>query len=236
MRHKKTKPKPRPLKKVRDPEGLQEYLAHYAQEAIRLGCTDAKPIRSSDVVIDERVRAKCMIPKCRWYGASIHCPPYAPPVEEVRKLVNAFQWGILMKIEVDPRILAGYNAYCVTANVTAGRKDTNKKFLDQNLQMNHKLSIIVGAIESMAFYDGYYLAMGFGAGSCVFTLCKEKGCQVLQKGTCRFPLRARPSMESCAMDVYRTVTNTGWDIYPLGIECDVSKVKHGIFAGLVLVE
>jgi hypothetical protein len=64
MDNKKTGPKPKPFKQVRDPKELQEDLAHYAQEAIRVGATDAKPIRASDVVIDERVRAKCMIPKC----------------------------------------------------------------------------------------------------------------------------------------------------------------------------
>jgi predicted metal-binding protein len=82
----------------------------------------------------------------------------------------------------------------------------------------------------------FHFAMGFGGGSCRIVLCKDKGCQVLQEGTCRFPLRSRPSMESCAMDVYRTVTNAGWTIYPLGSECNVSEVKHGTIVGLVLIE
>ena len=236
MNNKKRKPKPKLFKQVRDPKELQKDLAHYAREAIRLGASDAKPIRASDVVIDERVRAKCMIPKCPGYGACIHCPPTALPVETVRQLVKSFQWGVLFKVEADPRSVAGYNTFHVVANLAAGRKHKDTELYKQLEQDVRSIYSIVGDIESMAFYDGHHLAMGFGGGNCLIALCKDKGCQVLQEGTCRFPLRSRPSMESCAMDVYRTVENAGWTIYPLGIRCDVSEVKHGIHVGLVLIE
>ena len=230
------RPKPRPLKQVKDPQDLQKDLAQYAAEAIRLGATDAKPIRANDVVIDERVRAKCMIPKCSGYGTCIHCPPTALPIEMVRQVVNNFEWGVLFKVEGDPRISAGYNMIHVIEHLAAGRKDPNTELLKQADERIAKIYSIVGKIESMAFYDSHHLAMGFGAGNCQIALCKDKGCQVLQEGTCRFPLRGRPSMESCAMDVYQTVTNAGWTIYPLGIRCDVSEVKCAVHVGLVLIE
>jgi len=56
---------------------------------------------------------------------------------------------------------------------------------------------IVSEIESMAFYDGHYLAFGFGAGSCRHTFCgQEKTCQAMQGERCRFSLLARSSMEA----------------------------------------
>lgn len=236
MDSKESRPKPKQFKQVRDPNDLQKNLAHYAQEAIRLGATDAKPIRASDVVVDERVRAKCMIPKCNGYGACVHCPPTALPVETVRQLVKGFQWGVLIKVEVDPRIMAGYNLVHVLTNLAAGREDPNSELLKPLMQTLRKLYSLVGSIESMAFFDGHHLAMGFAAGNCQMILCQDKGCQVLQEGTCRFPFQSRPSMESCAMDVYRTVSNAGWTIYPLGMKCDVSDVKQGMHVGLVLIE
>jgi predicted metal-binding protein len=231
-----TIPKPRQFKYPWDPKELQEDLTRYAKEAIALGATDAKPIRTSDIVIDERVRLKCLIPKCAGYGECVHCPPHALPVETVRKMLDGFQWGVLIKIEVDPKAIAGYNVVKVINNLKAGREDPNAGFLQQLDEYNNRLYSVVGTIESMSFYDGHHLAMGFGNGSCQITLCKDAGCKVLKNGTCRFPLRSRPSMESCGMDVFKTVTNVGWTIYPLGTNCDISEVSHGALVGLVLIE
>ena len=236
MSNQSTRPKPRLFKQVKDPQELQGDLAHYAQEAIRLGATDAKSIRASDVVVDIRVRAKCMIPKCPGYGTCVHCPPTAIPVETVEQLVRRFQWGVLIKVEAAPRTMAGYNTFHAAINLVAGREDPNTESLKQLAQDVSRIYSIVGDIESMAFYDGHHLSIGFGAGNCLFVLCQEKGCQVLQGGTCRFPLRSRPSMEACSIDVYRTVENAGWSIYPLGIRCDVSEVKSGVHVGLILIE
>jgi predicted metal-binding protein len=230
------RPKPRVIKKEADPTELQEDLTRYAREAVHLGATGAKPIRTSDVVVDERVRYKCIVPKCFGYGECVHCPPHALPVETVRTLVSKFQWGLLLKIEMDPRMMGGYNTLQVVANLAAGREDPNAPLFTGLGEKTRLMYRLVTDIESMAFYDGHYMATGFACASCQIALCKEKGCRVLKEGTCRFPLRSRPSMEACAIDVYRTVTNAGWSIYPLGIRCDVSEVKHGLLAGLVLIE
>jgi predicted metal-binding protein len=229
--------KPREIKRVVGAKELQEDLARYAQEAIKLGATDAKPIRAAEVVVDERVRHKCIIPTCPEYGMCSHCPPHALPVETVRGLVNKFQWALLMKIEVDPRLIGGYNAARIASNLAAGRKDPNAALVAEAIESGRRMYYIVSDIESMAFYDGHYMATGFACSSCRVVFCQDKGCQVLtQGGPCRFPLRSRPSMEASAMDVYRIVTNAGWSIYPLGMECDISEVKHGLFVGLVLIE
>ena len=55
-------------------ELLQSDLEKYRQRAIELGATDAKIITSDMVIVDERVRAKCIYPKCPWYGTNAHCP------------------------------------------------------------------------------------------------------------------------------------------------------------------
>jgi predicted metal-binding protein len=69
-----------------------------------------------------------------------------------------------------------------------------------------RMHALVAGIERAAFLDGFYKAFGLGAGPC--RLCKE--CNVT--GLCRHPYEARPSMESCGIDVYATARNSGFEL------------------------
>jgi predicted metal-binding protein len=62
---------------------------------------------------------------------------------------------------------------------------------------------LIAELERVAFLDGYYKAFGLGAGPC--RLCAE--CNVT--GRCEHPYEARPSMESCGIDVYATARGSG---------------------------
>jgi predicted metal-binding protein len=103
------------------------------------------------------------------------------------------------------------------------------------LKSYRKLSDILTEIEAQAFYDGHYLATSFSAGSCRATFCNFKECQVLKGEPCRVPLRSRPSMEGSSIDAYRMAAEAGWDIYPIGMDCNPALVPHGTLVGLVLV-
>jgi predicted metal-binding protein len=61
----------------------------------------------------------------------------------------------------------------------------------------------LATIERTAFLDGLYRALALGAGPC--RLCAE--CDTTQR--CRHPAEARPSLESCGVDVYATCRNAG---------------------------
>jgi predicted metal-binding protein len=65
---------------------------------------------------------------------------------------------------------------------------------------------LVAELERTAFLDGHYKALGLGDGPC--RLCKE--CALA--GDCRHPELARPSMESCGIDVYATARNSGIEL------------------------
>jgi len=58
-------------------------------------------------------------------------------------------------------------------------------------------------LERAMFLDGHYKAFGLMAGPC--RLCKK--CNL--DGSCRHAELARPSMESCGIDVYATARNCG---------------------------
>lgn len=69
------------------------------------------------------------------------------------------------------------------------------------------ITSIVTRIEREALFDGYYKAFGMGAGPC--RLCDE--CNI-EDGECLHPEDARPSMESCGIDVFQTARNNGFPI------------------------
>ena len=65
--------------------------------------------------------------------------------------------------------------------------------------------IILG-IEHKANFAGFYKAFALGAGPC--PLCSE--CNV--DDSCIKPKDARPSMEACGIDVFKTVRENGFEI------------------------
>jgi predicted metal-binding protein len=203
------------------PEGqLQEDLKKYRELALSLGASGAKIIAADTVVVDERVRGKCIYPICGLYGSNPHCPPNGKDLDFIRKLVGRYRWGIFLKQDVSASNLAGPDTFREKRNAPS----TNKNFE------------IVGGVESAAFRDGYYLAVGFANSCCRFAFCRNaEDCSVLTGKMCRFPLQSRPSMESSGMDAYLMATRVGWDVYPLGRAACPPNVTHGVTLGLVLI-
>jgi predicted metal-binding protein len=211
------------LRKISDEipeEQLQEAMEKYRKRAIELGATDAKIINTDQVVIDERVLAKCTYPKCPGYGTNANCPPYAMSLDQVRKVVNNFRYGIFIKIDVPATDIAGEEAR--EKNLTAPYRK--------------KLAELTAKIEAEAFYDGHHLAVAFGNGSCKMIFCPDTDCRALASGQgCPHRLKARSPMEAVGMDVYRMAAKVGWDIYPIGTATSPSEVPHGLRLALVLI-
>ena len=143
-------------------------------------------------------------------------------LEQTRKLVNGFRYAIFFRLKVPPETIAG-------------TQRTPKQIKQSRLTDKTRLEIL-SKIESEAFYDGYYLAVGFGGGPCKRVLCPNEECQALKPGQgCKFPLHARSAMEGVGMDVYLMATKVGWDIYPLGGKPPPPEVPHGTQLGIVFI-
>jgi predicted metal-binding protein len=84
---------------------------------------------------------------------------------------------------------------------------------------------IVTALEREAFLGGFYKAFAFACGPC--GLCRECA---FEKG-CRHPERARPAMEACGIDVYRTARAAGFPIEVVRTHADEQN-----YYGLLLLE
>lgn len=204
-----------------DEQMLHADLVRYRQMALDLGASAAEIILASDVVIDERVRLKCTVPRCIRAGETPNCPPNAPDLELVRKALERYHYAILFKCDVGP-----------IEDYVPGRGHS-KEGQRRVLSFHEQSGKLVYELERQAYKDGYHLAMGFGGGSCKDYLCQGLLCQYLDSGRCRFPHRARPAMEAVGIDVLDLVNKVGWEAYAL--VDDLNTVPCAITVGIVFV-
>jgi predicted metal-binding protein len=155
------------------------------------GASSAIPINVSDIVVDERVRLKCQVPLCDSYHKNLMCPPYVPTVAEFREALNRYSMAILMQVSAE-------------LEKTYANAPTEEVFVPAK-----KLHELVHFGEKEAFAAGFRFAAGFIGGCC--RLCDE--CVAVDGGTrCRFPFKARPSMEAMGIDVMATAEKAGLPI------------------------
>lgn len=223
MKVSKIKPKIDLLQVVED-------LNIFLKTAEEAGATQSLIIDAQDVVMDFRAHYKCSTPKCHFYNTNENCPPHGPSFESTQKMIQSFHFAILIGLKVPS-----------TSVVACGKKDmksqqwTPSLITKEEKTARRKLYEIVSAVESKAFYSGYYLATAFGGGPCKGTWCSEVPCRALAGEGCRYPLLARPSMEGVGIDVFGTVSKVGWDIYPIGKLCTADDVPHGLRVGVVFI-
>jgi predicted metal-binding protein len=138
---------------------------------------------------------------CEAYGSRLTCPPHSPPPEATRQVLSHYRQALLL---------------CMEGQGGGWKAETRKR---------RQMSEVVADLERELFLVGHHRAWGMGAGPC--RLCKE--CDL--SSPCRFPDKARPSMEACGIDVYTTVRQAGWEI-------EVVQTKESPFRlfGLVLME
>jgi len=199
-----------------DPDQLQQDLDKYVARALELGASGAVAIPASSIEVDERVRLKCLSPRCNRAGQTPNCPPNAPDLELVRRALGRYHWAILVKCDVD---VAEFSPGAASDKPKEGRHS-----------FHTPANQLVEELERLAFRDGYHLVMGFGGGSCMDDLCGGQPCQVMAGGECRHPYQSRPSMEAIGIDVMPLVYRAGWAAYAMQ-----EKVTTAITVGIVFV-
>jgi len=199
---------------------LSEDLEKYKECALKLGATKATIVEVDKIPVDERIILKCRIPRCFGYGACAQCPPNTLKPQELRDLLMGYRWAVFFIVDVAPEIII-----------------RDKATIKERVAAYQSVFSIVNKIESLAFYDGHYLAFGFAAGSCRHTFCgKQDNCQALEGKQCKFSLLSRPSMEAVGIDVYKMVSEAGWDIYPIGSSAKAEDIPKGTLAGIIIVQ
>src|SRR5512136_1225498 len=78
---------------------IEKDLSVLCSLAKQLGATNAVPLSAKAVVVDERVRLKCLVPPCDDYGLNLMCPPNVMSVQEFREVLSKYRWAVLIQIE-----------------------------------------------------------------------------------------------------------------------------------------
>ena len=164
----------------------QTGLKKYCDRALEAGASHVKIIDPGSVVTAPWVRLKCQF-GCASYGTRYSCPPDTPTPQEMRTVLDAYRRSMLIHME------------SVGTELQEKRK-IRAKFIDDLTEL-----------EGEMFKDGYYKAFLLVSGPC--HLCKE--CAKQKQEPCNFGYKARPSMESCGIDVYQTARSNGFFIQPL---------------------
>jgi predicted metal-binding protein len=211
--------KPKEITLVVDDVQMEGDLRKYQGKAIELGATRAKIVRTDEIPVDERVTMKCQVPLCFGYGVSANCPPNTMKPAELRTHLEKYRWAVFFVKEIPSEVVV-----------------RDKATIKERVAAYQDVYKIVNGVESEAFYDGHYLAFGFGAGSCRHTFCgQQEDCAVMKGTKCRFSLRSRPSMEAVGIDVFKMVASAGWSIYPIGSDAKPDEIPCGVLAGIIIV-
>ena len=209
-------------------------LDRFVRLALESGADDAVVVSRSEIILDPRVRLKCMIPKCYMSGGCEHCPPNGYSLPEVEAILAGFSRGIFFRVTVENSVIAAKD---LGAAVTRGIIDNQGNLLSLG---GHYILVfsIVKLLEKKAVDLGYGKTMGFAAGNCRDPLCHLRTyCRKLMTDHgCRHPDLSAPSLESCGMDAFTMAARVGWDVYPIGGTCQPDSLPRGSLMGLVLVD
>jgi len=208
-----------------------EDLKTLKQAALDQGADNAVIISTADIILDPRVRFKCMIPKCYKSGACSHCPPHGYSLDEVRKMISGFGSGVFFRVRVESEVIAakGLADLIDTGEINETIMSLGASYLT--------VFTIAADLKQKAKQKGFSNTLGFAAGNCRDVLCYDQAfCQEFTRlKTCRNPGISAPSMESCGMDAFTMGARAGWDVYPIGGTCEPDSIPRGSLMGLVLV-
>ena len=158
-------------------------------------------------IIDPRsiVTAEWVRMKCQFgctgFGMRHCCPPHSPTPGMTRKVLGGYKKAILLH----KRLKKGERG-----KASMGSKGFNAAVVKLEIEL---------------FLAGYYKAWSMGSGPC--RLCET--CDLT--GLCRHGMEARPSMEACGIDVFKTVRDNGFSIEVVQDRDDARDLF-----GVVLVE
>ena len=176
--------------------------------ALDLGVALAKIIPAEKVVVEDRVRLKCMV--CPYYGKNLKCPPYTPSIAEFKRMLNEYSTAMIVKLKPPEKSgkiekyeqIKGEKSRLWNQDLTnlspaiwADISNIYKTLLTDLLE-----------IERAAFNQGYAFAMAFFGGKCL--LCEN--CD-LDNG-CQNALMARFSAEAMGINVLKTAENVGMEL------------------------
>jgi predicted metal-binding protein len=188
-------------------DDFEQHLKSIAQE---LGL-QTRRMSAFDVRVEDWIRLKCQY-GCPNYGRRFTCPPYSPEPPAMRAILEAYSTAFLLRFDAPAKPQEADMAV---------QQDGMELAIDAFLRL-----------ERFAFLNGYPKAFVFGLNYC-------PGCHVCTVeegvGACKRPQMARPSLESCGIDVRRLLESAGWEEDVRGIDI-LKREDHVSLISLLLLE
>ena len=190
-------------------------LDELIQDVVESGATELAVVSTQGIIIDDHLANKCREPRCENFGTSINCPPHVAGPAALRKQLEKFTRAIFFRIDVPSEIL----------------------YSSEYLEWFRLLHEMAAGIERSAVKRGYADATALAGGSCKKIFCdNHSDCLVLsEKGKCRYPRSARPSMSGFGINVVKLVEAAGWT-GSVGHGMGSSATKMAGIYGLVLID
>lgn len=202
---------------------LKEDLESIKKKALEYGAYRAEILPIDKIVMDPRVRLKCLVPVCVNYGRNRMCPPNLPSLDEFGKALLRYHHAVIIQFKIGLNQAEVQDRFAV--------KDLQALVLDEGYSQVMKETLcdmleVLGKLEKDALYMGYRFAAGLSGGSCV--LCAECVGPGEDK-QCLHPFKARPSMEAMGIDVVATAELAGLKVqFPADTEA--------VWTGMLLVD
>ncbi|MBI0584533.1 MAG: DUF2284 domain-containing protein [Methanomassiliicoccus sp.] len=197
-------------------------LERLCEVAMAKGASGAKSMSARGVVVDPRVRMKCMVPLCANYGRNLMCPPNVMSPDELSRVLERYHDAILVQypIPMDREFVSGLEGKKLEDIYESG------EYAERMRRSELEFMEVLGEVERQALGMGYRFAAAFSGGPC--RLCDE--CVGQGSGeACRHPFRSRPPMEALGIDVFLTARNAG-------LEFEMPPKDHPVWNGLVLID
>jgi predicted metal-binding protein len=197
---------------MKKPEPETEKFRFLADKARKAGAADARIIPAGGIVVEDRVRQKCMN-GCYESGKYLTCPPHAPPVEAFRKSLGDYRYALLVKFSSGAVFAENIRSLFFRALIDPAVPETSKEsavaFLAEFIPETQKLHKVMLDLEQAAINAGYPFALT--------TICGP-GCRLcetcnVQEGKCIRPTMKRFAPEALGINVVKTTADAGMPIH-----------------------
>jgi predicted metal-binding protein len=184
-----------------------QFLVKLAQE---LGAEQARVIPARKIVVEDRVLLKCRV-GCDTYKKKLMCPPFAPTVDEFRKMLKDYRYALLAKFpahaETEEEVGKSLLKHRYDPASPPEMKEKASKFWAEWSKDKKRIQMALLELEKAAFNEGYVFAIGFSTGSCA--LCEK--CNV-EAGVCVHPTMARYPEHAVGINLKKTTEKAGMPV------------------------
>ena len=196
-------------------QGSKARPEDFIQQALSIGAHDAAVLEPGRIVIEDHLAAMCADLKCEGYGQSMSCPPQVSGPNWIRSQLAQASLILAFKYDVPTKILHS----------------------SQRWDLFGLLHETAASLQRYARKQGFGNSFGLAGGSCKTIFCSgHYQCRVVfERGPCRNPDSARPSMSGYGVNVKDLCHTLGWPMESTTSDATSSSVPTALLAGMVVV-